>query len=217
MELVSIGVGTHALNSDAAASFARMVADGMPTGTINTSTRSYTQQSSWYRNQGKPGYPKYADHPDRSKHVWRPDAADKGARALDVATNSLMQAWLIKHGKGHGWFRRIKVEPWHWEYESQHDLGVDDMSAHDVWKWPVKRGGKNIPAIQELADAKTLAISNGAKLDAILAHLNAGGAGIDIDTLASKVADAVGPDIADDVADELDARASKRLTEVKDA
>lgn len=124
MELVSIGVGSHTLNSDATASFARMVTAGMPTGTINTSTRSYALQSSWYKNQGKAGYPKYADHPDRSKHVWRPDAADKGARALDVATNSPMHAWLLEHGNAHGWFRRISVEPWHWEYESQHDTNA---------------------------------------------------------------------------------------------
>lgn len=226
MELVSIGVGSHRLNSDAAASFARMVADGMPTGTINTSTRSHALQTSWYKNQGKPGYPKYADHPDRSKHVWRPDAADKGARALDVATDSPMHAWLIKHGKGHGWFRRIKVEPWHWEYESQHDLGVDDMATPiEIWGYKnpnSKDGTKDAYLLMRegkwaAEEARAIAKRTEGKIDAIIAALANSGAGIDIDSLASKVADAVGPEIADDVANELDAREKARLNQVTDA
>ena len=67
MSLVSIG-GGHTLAPDAAASYLRMVADGCPRG-ITSSTRSWETQDRWWRNQGRPGFPKVADHPDRSKHV----------------------------------------------------------------------------------------------------------------------------------------------------
>ncbi|WP_146841748.1 M15 family metallopeptidase [Cellulomonas composti] len=86
MQLVPIG-GGHTLREDAAASWERMRAAGCPAGPINSSTRSYAQQKDWYLHQGEPGYPAVADHPDRSKHVWRPTSTtDTGGRALDLTT-----------------------------------------------------------------------------------------------------------------------------------
>lgn len=46
--------------------------------------------------------------------------------------------------------------------------GMAASAAAAVWSVPVKRGEKNISALQELADAKTQAISANAKLDELL-------------------------------------------------
>lgn len=119
MKLVSIGDG-HTLQENAALSVARMRRDGAPKGPINSSTRSFATQADWYKNKGKPGYPKYADDPNKSKHVWRPaDKNDKGARALDV--NDPLRSWMIKYGARYGWIRTISVEPWHFEYHESRD------------------------------------------------------------------------------------------------
>lgn len=117
--LVTIAPG-HELRDDAAAAYLRMRAAGCPAG-INSSTRSYAQQDEWYRHQGEPGYPPMADHPDRSKHVWRPTSTtDKGARALDLPEPA--RAWVRAHGAEYGFMRdRVGGEPWHMEYEAEHD------------------------------------------------------------------------------------------------
>jgi hypothetical protein len=122
MALVSIGVGNHTLSADAAASLERCFLAGAPRTKINTSTRSEELQMLWYKNQGKPGFPKYAAHPSESKHVWRPDdPQDQGARALDVDEGSGLWVWLVAHGGPHGWHRPLKHEPWHWERDAARD------------------------------------------------------------------------------------------------
>jgi len=124
-ELVSVGRG-HTLAPEAAASWKRMVAAGMPDGGLTSSTRSLARQRELYANRGKPGWPKYAAHPNESKHVWRPaDKRDRGGRAVDV--NDPTRAWLIKHGGAHGWYRPWPtVEPWHFEYRIEHDKHLED-------------------------------------------------------------------------------------------
>jgi len=119
MALMKVG-GNFQLNTPAGLAYLRARSAGLPPG-ITTATRSYDLQMTWYRNQGKPGYPKWADHPDRSKHVYRPnDIKDQGGRALDLPAGGPRE-WMSKHGPAFGWFRRIKVEPWHFEYEEWND------------------------------------------------------------------------------------------------
>lgn len=124
-ELVSVGRG-HTLAPEAAASWKRMVAAGMPDAGLTSSTRSLARQRELYANRGKPGWPKYAAHPNESKHVWRPaDKRDRGGRAVDV--NDPTRAWLVKHGGAHGWYRPWPtVEPWHFEYRIEHDKHLED-------------------------------------------------------------------------------------------
>jgi hypothetical protein len=126
-DLVSIG-GGHQLSPEAAASWRRMAAlsKDVDTRYINSSTRDYATQLDWFRNKGKPGYPKYVADPDTSKHVWRPnDTKDKGARALDV--NAPLRTWLVSNGADHGWYRPWPdIEPWHFEYRIQFDKFKDD-------------------------------------------------------------------------------------------
>lgn len=124
--LVDIG-GGHKLSPEAAASWFRMVRDGMPTGGVTSSTRSLSRQWDLYNNRGEDGWPRYAAHPLESKHVWRPaDKRDRGARALDV--DGATRAWLIRHGEKYGWHRPFAtVEPWHFEYLQATDKMEDDM------------------------------------------------------------------------------------------
>src|SRR5690606_6445828 len=120
MDLVALGVGKHSLRADAAASYLRMLEDGMPP-VITSSTRSLAWQTKLFRNQGKPGWPPQAARPESSKHVWRPDdAADTGGRALDLPGEA--RAWVRRHGSVYGWAKdRVPDELWHMEYEPRHD------------------------------------------------------------------------------------------------
>ena len=113
MKLISIGDG-HSLIENAGQSILRAFRDGAPRQTINSSTRSYSQQYDWYVNRGKTGYPVYVEHPNTSKHVYRPGQIDEGARALDV--NDPLRNWLVTRGSEYGWRRTISHEPWHFEY-----------------------------------------------------------------------------------------------------
>jgi len=136
MALMAVGGGFQ-LNTPAGLSYLRARVAGLPAG-ITTATRSYSQQLDWYKNQGKPGYPAMADHPDKSKHVYRPnDKKDQGGRALDLPKGGPRE-WMTKNGHKYGWFLRIKSEPWHFEYEEWNDpsrntnQGDDELSAADV-------------------------------------------------------------------------------------
>jgi hypothetical protein len=71
------------------------------------------------------------------------------------------------------------------------DMPTPAEIAAAVWKTTVRRGGRDIPAIQELADAKTIALRNEAKLTAL-----AKAAGIDPAQL-DRIADAVVEEIAE--------------------
>ena len=117
MSTLSIGGGQWLAEAPARLYLA-MRADGCPAG-ITSSTRSYELQTLYYRNQGKPGWPGKADHPDRSKHVWRPWAsteAQRGARALDLPEPA--RSWVRRNGHRYGWYcDRVSREPWHQECE----------------------------------------------------------------------------------------------------
>jgi hypothetical protein len=77
-----------------------------------------------------------------------------------------------------------------------------------VWDQPVRRDGKNVSALQELADAKTLGMQNGAKLDELLKRPAASVSLTDaqVDTLAAKVGEKVALAVAPAVLDAMSAR-----------
>lgn len=92
--------------------------------------------------------------------------------ALDLPEHA--RSWMRAHGASFGWVADlVPAEPWHFEYRAALDQhkGDDDMAtAAEIWNTPVDRNGP-VPAIQELADSKTLGINNGKKLDALIAAL----------------------------------------------
>jgi hypothetical protein len=82
-------------------------------------------------------------------------------------------------------------------------------TAKAVWAQPVSRDGKKIPALQELADAKTLSIQTNAKLDELLKRPAAAVTLTDaqVDQLAAKVGEKVALQLAPAILDQM----SKRL------
>lgn len=165
MVLMAIGGGFQ-LNTPAGLAYLRARQAGLPYG-ITTATRSYSLQWSWYVNQGKPGFPAMADHPAKSKHVYRPDdPKDQGARALDLPAGGPRE-WMTKHGHKFGWFRRIKSEPWHFEYEEWNDPSKnteeqdeDDMPLNDEDKKWIHDEMVKIMRSREFADKVADAILN---------------------------------------------------------
>ena len=120
-------VGDHYLREDAARSYLRMRRDGCPAG-ITSSSRSLELQTLYFQHQGEPNWPPKADHPSRSKHVWRPaDTRDTGARALDLPDDG-PRAWVREHGHRYGWIKdRVSREKWHMEYEPARDaVGAEE-------------------------------------------------------------------------------------------
>lgn len=135
-----IATGYH-LDSSAAQSYERMRSLGLPAGGINSALRTRQEQeneffrnyqhsttnaylpldrrvykgTAYYRKRG--GVAVSVPGSAKSRH-------EKGL-ALDIATASSAQAWMLKHGAQHGWHRPLwdayKQEPWHWEYRASYD------------------------------------------------------------------------------------------------
>jgi hypothetical protein len=129
--LVAVG-GGHWLAPAPAAAYAAMLAGGCPPG-ITSSTRTVARQQEFYDHQGQPGWPATADHPARSKHVWRPDdPKDQGARALDLPPGP--EAWVRAWGAPYGWLvDQVHGEHWHVEHEpttaQEDDVDLDDIKT----------------------------------------------------------------------------------------
>lgn len=109
--------GAHWLDADAATSWARMRAAGLPAGGITEAGRTYARQAELYRMYLAGKLPATAARPGTSNH--------ESGRAVDMQTTSAAHAWLIANGAAHGWSRPLlnarKPEPWHWEYSATRD------------------------------------------------------------------------------------------------
>lgn len=107
------------LNADAAASYERMKAVGLPGKCVNDAGRTNAEQRALYNawlKTGKTSPPSVA-YPGTSLH-------EKG-NALDLAEPA--RAWMHKFGKYYGWVnpawakRSGTYEPWHFEYDPRKD------------------------------------------------------------------------------------------------
>jgi len=127
--------GAFKARTDAANSYARMRAAGMPSGGINSAYRSTASQAAlflaryrvqwtgrgayndarWYngRRYVRVSPAGMVGVPGTSKHTT--------GIALDISTSSRAGAWMLKHGAQFGWRRTIASEPWHWEYSAKSD------------------------------------------------------------------------------------------------
>lgn len=151
---------------EAAAAFRRAEAQvirefGRPID-VNSTYRSWADQmvmfvdwSKWVNGTGpRPAHSK-AVHPSESFHV----------QGLALDSDDWRVPRIVQILAENGFIRNrlhVKGEQHHFEYIRARDTNygekVDDVSADDVWKYPVKgRPGGDVPAIQELADAKTAA------------------------------------------------------------
>jgi hypothetical protein len=130
--------GIFRLATNAAASYARMRAEDLPSGGINSAWRSDTSQRRlflsryvrsknrftdkgpfgdvrkyegvWYKRMH--GFP--VSVPGTSKH-------NQGL-AIDTSVGKPVHTWLLSNGKHHGWSRPlIGADPVHWEYSLRKD------------------------------------------------------------------------------------------------
>lgn len=195
VETLDLIPGTpHRLRTSAAAAYARMRAAGCPPG-ITSSSRTEAYQWELYRNQGRPGWPARADHPARSKHVWRPtDAQDRGGRALDLPEPA--RAWVRANGHRFGWAKdRVPDERWHFEHETWNDPSLeDDMpTPAEIWAHPIAGlpAGERLTLISNRALAAqqnaAKAVAETAALKAMVEQL-AAGSGVSIDYAAIEAA-----------------------------
>lgn len=148
---------------DAAAAFRRADAQVMEEFErpidVNSTYRSWSDQmvmfEDWSRyvngTDPRPAHSK-AVHPSESFHV----------QGVALDSDDWRVPRIVAILAENGFIRNrlyVKGEDHHFEYIRARDKNygkeVDDVSATEVWNTPVKRGGKNVPALQELADTKS--------------------------------------------------------------
>lgn len=121
MDTTRIDEAGHKLRTDAAASYARMRAAGMPAGGIAAAYRTFAQQLALYR-LWKAGKGNQAAYPG-------PKAYHMQGVALDVTRGTPAQLWLTEGGdpmtrragekiraNAYGWVRTVAGEAWHFQY-----------------------------------------------------------------------------------------------------
>lgn len=138
------------LRSDAAASYKRMLAAGMPEGGISSmgAGRTYNDQAKLYAAY-KAGHGNLAAPPGTSKH--------ETGLALDISRSTAAQAWaanggvLLKVKSGEkirandfGWFRTVPSEAWHFTYVPAKDKHTVKATAP---AFPLPKGWYFGPAL----------------------------------------------------------------------
>lgn len=147
MNKTIIDTAGHWLRSDAAASYARMLAAGMPRGGISNlgAGRTRDQQQNLY-DAYKAGRGPLAAKPGTSRH--------ETGRALDISRGTAAQTWATRGGTPlkvslteiiraelFGWVRDVPSEAWHFVYFPQLDHST---------KLPTLRQGVTGPAVKIL-------------------------------------------------------------------
>jgi hypothetical protein len=161
------------LRKDAAASYERMKAAGMPGGCVNDAGRTRAEQQAlydaWLRT-GKKNPPSVA-RPGTSLH--------ESGIAIDLAEPA--RAWIRKHGARFGWVnpewakRSATYEPWHWEYDPARDKSLED-------DMPITRADADLIVdrflarrIEHTAGQKAASNRDSATIERILGDTSAGG------------------------------------------
>lgn len=125
MQTTKIDAAGHWLRSDAAASYARMLAAGMPTGGVAAAGRTWAQQAILYAAY-RAGRGNLAAKPGTSLH--------ESGIALDVTRGTPAQRWMTVGGdpfkvtatgsiraNEFGWSRTVPSEAWHFSYDPTRD------------------------------------------------------------------------------------------------
>ena len=117
------------LYENAALSYFRMLADGMPAGGITDAGRTYAEQQALWNAYLRGELVATAARPGTSKH--------ESGRAMDLSGEA--RAWVRANGAKYGWMRdRVRNEPWHFEYEWANDsqIGRGDPRQTTAGKVP---------------------------------------------------------------------------------
>lgn len=127
VSMVYIAPG-HWLNPEAAASYRRMRAAGMPAGGITDAGRTYAEQQALYDQYLAGLLLATAARPGESAH--------ETGECLDMKTAHSAHHWMLVHAADHGWSRPLltarKPEPWHWKHTTSRDRHRDVVTAPPV-------------------------------------------------------------------------------------
>lgn len=152
---------------DAAAAFRRWEAqvraefgrDIDANSTLRTRAKQLSMYNAWQAYISGRG-----PHPGHSKALHPDDPLAFHVTGLALDSDDWQVPRIVEIGEENGFFRNrlyIPNENHHFEYIKARDTNygkeVDDVSAAEVWNTPVRRDGGTVPALQELADAKTAA------------------------------------------------------------
>jgi len=148
----------HRLRSDAAASYLRMLAAGMPAGGIEVYVRTLAQQKALYHRYLSGRGPIAAKPSPAAPHV-RGVAMDAHTTGKDNTYDpSAAHEWMTEGGDGSrrpepgeelrahdfGWFRTVPSERWHFGY----DRSRDSRRAGDLTQRLEKLGFPDVKALQ---------------------------------------------------------------------
>ena len=125
MQTTKINAAGQWLRADAAASYLRMIAAGMPTGGVAAAGRTWAQQAVLYALY-RAGRGNLAAKPGTSLH--------ESGIALDMTRGTPAQRWMTVGGdpwkvtptgsiraNEYGWSRTVPSEPWHFSYDPAKD------------------------------------------------------------------------------------------------
>lgn len=156
-ETFRVDSGGNRLRADAAASYLRMLSDGMPAGGVDVFIRSLEKQKKLYERYLKGLGPVAAKPSPTAPHV-RGVAMDLHTTTNGRYDPSPAHQWLTKGGDGstkpkpteklrahtYGWRRTVKSERWHFAY----DRAKDTKRAADLAFRLGKLGFSNVTAFQ---------------------------------------------------------------------
>jgi len=175
--LVVIDAAGHQLRTDAAASYARARAAGLPAGGIRDAYRTLERQRAFYA--APPNSAGLAAVPGTSPHGW--------GTALDLDDPQV--AWLAAH-PDHGWTRTIAREPWHLEYAATADQHREDPDMDATQAKQLADTRTEVANIQRVAAKLDVALPTLVKAaTTVPAAAVAGLSAADLDKIASAVAD----------------------------
>lgn len=181
MKQVSIGNGKW-LEAAAAASYKRMLADGMPTGGIASAGRTYAEQLRLWKLYIA-GKGNLAARPGTSRH--------ESGRALDITRKTAAQLWAVKGGdpmkrksgehiraNDYGWYRTVPTEAWHFAYDPTKDKKLKGttsptlrLGSKGAWVKALQKKLKvtadGFYGLKTMAAVKTAQKANGLKVDGI--------------------------------------------------
>lgn len=166
------------LRTDAAASWHRMEADGMPRGCLRSGYRDLAKQAALVRSGAT---------------VARAGTSFHG-EGLAADVDEPARAWIRAHGAAYGWAKdHVPGEPWHFEYDpaqDQHANPGDDMTVEferDVRAELTRQSNRDDSFIRDVRADLSIKGGQIATLQAAVQRIAVGG--VDLAALAKAVND----------------------------
>ena len=175
MAMVKIDAAGHWMRADAAASYLRMLAAGMPAGGIDVFGRTLAQQADLYARAHERGVTTAPPTPN-APHV-RGVAFDSHTTTGGRYTPSPAHAWLTEGGDGakrvagemirandYGFYRTVPGERWHFAYDATRDKHMPGVPTYPA---TIRNGAKGA-TVRKLQTALRAAGYRGDLLNRVL-------------------------------------------------